>query len=96
MELNKQVVAGIAEEYVARWQRVTHYDELALMEQNGDKDYENAIGEDDQEYKVLFYVLPGADGALQMVVAVNHRRLRSAVASLTREAIIRSDGTYVE
>ncbi|WP_405151260.1 hypothetical protein OG589_20140 [Sphaerisporangium sp. NBC_01403] len=96
MELNKQVAGGIAEEYLARWRRVALYDELALMEQNGDKDYENVIGEDGQEYKVLFYALPGADGALRMVVAVNHRRLRSAVAPLTREAIIRSDGSYVE
>ncbi|MER7128619.1 hypothetical protein [Streptosporangium saharense] len=94
--MNKQVAAEIAEEYIARWCRVAAYEELALMEENGDRDWENVVGRDGEEYKVLLYVLPEAANCLRMVVAVNDRSLRSAIAPLTRDTIMRPDGTYVE
>ncbi|MEV4094329.1 hypothetical protein [Streptosporangium saharense] len=93
--MNAQVAAEIAEECIARWSRVAVYEELALMEENGDKDRENVVGRDGEEYMVLTYVLPDAADCLRMVVAVNDRRLRSAVAPLTRDTIMRPDGTYV-
>ncbi|MFC3979527.1 DUF6188 family protein [Streptosporangium jomthongense] len=93
MKLNEKVAAGIAEEYLDRWRRVARYDELAVMEENGDKDWENVTGEDGQEYKVLAYVLPHGDGTLRMVISVNLRRMDHAAADpLTREAVMRSDG----
>lgn len=94
--MNTQVAAEIAEEYLARWCRIAAYEELAVMEEDGDKDWENAIGRDGEEYKVLMYVLPDAADCLRMVVAVNDRRLRSAVTPLTRDVIMRPDGAYVE
>ncbi|MFF3440815.1 DUF6188 family protein [Streptosporangium sp. NPDC002721] len=95
MKLNEKVAAGIAEEYLDRWRRVARYDELAGMEENGDKDWENVTGEDGQEYKVLSYVLPHGDETLRMVISVNHRRKddHAAADPLIREAIMRSDGT---
>ncbi len=87
--MNEQVAAEIAEDYLTRWRRVAIYSELALMEENGDKDWENVVGKDGQEYKVLFYVLPEAEGALRMVVAVNDRRPRSAIAPVTRDEVLR-------
>ncbi|MGP3964308.1 hypothetical protein ACTWPT_50945 [Nonomuraea sp. 3N208] len=94
--MSKQVAAEIAEEYLARWRRVVVFSELSLMEENGDKDWENVIGRDGEEYKVLTYVLPDADGCLRMVVAVSDRSIRSSVAPVTRDEIMRPDGTYVE
>lgn len=44
--MNKQVAIEIAEEYMARWRRVAVYSELAVMEENGDKDWENVVGRD--------------------------------------------------
>src|SRR4051794_34182407 len=83
----------IAEEYLDRWRRVARYDELTLMEENGDKDWENVTGEDSQEYKVLAYVLPHGDKTLRMVISVNHRRKDHAAADpMIREAVMRSDG----
>ncbi|MGJ6966261.1 DUF6188 family protein [Streptosporangium sp. G11] len=94
MKLNEKVAAGIAEEYLDRWRRVARYDELAVMEENGDKDWENVTGEDGQEYKVLAYVLPHGDETLRMVISVNLRRKNHAAADpLIREAVMRSDGT---
>ncbi|MEU4540269.1 DUF6188 family protein [Streptosporangium sp. NPDC023825] len=93
MKLNKKVAAGIAEEYLDRWRRVARYDELAVMEENGDKDWESVVGEDGQEYKVLTYVLPHGDETLRMVISVNHRRMDHAAEPLIREAVVRSDGT---
>ncbi|MEU3163784.1 DUF6188 family protein [Streptosporangium sp. NPDC006930] len=95
MKLNEKVAAGIAEEYLDRWRRVARYDELAVMEENGDKDWENVTGEDGQEYKVLSYVLPHGDETLRMVISVNHRRKgdHEAADPLIREAVMRSDGT---
>ncbi|MEU8377730.1 DUF6188 family protein [Streptosporangium sp. NPDC048865] len=94
MKLNEKAAAGIAEERLDRWRRVARYDELAVMEENGDKDWENVTGEDGQEYKVLAYVLPHGDETLRMVISVNHRRRDHAAADpLIREAIMRSDGT---
>ncbi len=66
MKLNEKVAAGIAEEYLDWWRRVARYDELAVMEENGDKDWENVTGEDGQEYKVLSYVLPHGDEMLRI------------------------------
>lgn len=94
--MNKQVATEIAEEYLTRWRRVAIYAELAVMEENGDKDWESVVGRDGNEYKVLTYVLPDADECLRMIVAVSDRRLRSTVAPLTRDEVIRPDGTYVE
>ncbi|MGW4412020.1 hypothetical protein ACWEJ6_49010 [Nonomuraea sp. NPDC004702] len=94
--MNKQVAAEIAEEYLARWRCVAVFSELALMEENGDKDWENVIGRDGEEYKVLLYVLPDSDGCLRMVVAVNDRSFRSSTAPMTRDEIMRPDGTYGE
>ncbi|MET8008205.1 hypothetical protein [Nonomuraea glycinis] len=94
--MNTQVAAEIAEEYLARWRRLAVYSELAVMEENGDKDWENIVGRNGEEHKVLMYVLPEADDCLRMVVAVNDTRLRSAVTPLTRDAIMRPDGAYVE
>ncbi|MEU4404140.1 DUF6188 family protein [Streptosporangium sp. NPDC023963] len=95
MKLNEKAAAGIAEEYLDRWRRVARYDELAVMEENGDKDWENVTGEDGQEYKVLSYVLPHGDETLRMVISVNHRRKNDHAAAdpLIREAVMRSDGT---
>ncbi|MEU3167273.1 DUF6188 family protein [Streptosporangium sp. NPDC006930] len=94
MKLNEKVAAGIAEEYLDRWRRVARYDELAVMEENDDKEWENVVGEDGQEYKVLAYVLPHGDGTLRMVISVNRRRKdRAAADPLIREAVMRSDGT---
>ncbi|MEU8267702.1 hypothetical protein AB0B89_11080 [Sphaerisporangium sp. NPDC049002] len=94
MKLNEKIAAGIAEEYLDRWRRVARYDELAVMEENDDKDWENVIGEDGQEYKILAYVLPHGGGTLRMVISVNHRRKDHAAADpLLREAVMRSDGT---
>ncbi|OUC95133.1 DUF6188 family protein [Streptosporangium minutum] len=94
MKLNEKVAAGIAEEYLDRWRRVARYGELAVMEKNGDKDWENVTGEDGQEYKVLAYVLPHGDETLRMVISVNHRRRDHAAPDpLIREAVMRSDGT---
>ncbi|WP_329091388.1 DUF6188 family protein [Streptosporangium sp. NBC_01469] len=93
MKPNEKVAAGIAEEYLDRWRRVARYDELAVMEENGDKDWENVTGEDGQEYKLLAYVLPHGDETLRMVISVNHRRRDHAAADpLIREAVMRSDG----
>ncbi|MFD0883121.1 hypothetical protein ACFQ08_00880 [Streptosporangium algeriense] len=94
--MNKQIAAKIAEEYLASWRRGARYAELAVMEENGDKDWANVVGEDGREYEVLWYVLPDGQGALRMVVAVNDRGLRSSISPLTRDEIMRSDGTYVE
>ncbi|GAA3700017.1 hypothetical protein GCM10022224_077430 [Nonomuraea antimicrobica] len=94
--MNEQVAAEIAEEYLARWRRVAIYAELALMEENGDKDWENIVGRDGNEYKILTYVVRDADEGLRMIVAVSDRRRRSTDAPFTRDQIIRSDGTYVE
>ncbi|MEV4181394.1 DUF6188 family protein [Streptosporangium canum] len=94
MKLNEKVAAGIAEEYLDRWRHVARYDELAVMEENGDKDWENVTGEDGQEYKVFAYVLPHGDETLRMVISVNHRGEDHAAADpLIREAVMRSDGT---
>ncbi|WP_344744083.1 DUF6188 family protein, partial [Streptosporangium vulgare] len=69
-------------------------DELVVMEENDDKDWENVTGQDGQEYKVLSYVLPYGDETLRMVISVNHRREDHAAADpLIREAVMRSDGT---
>jgi Family of unknown function (DUF6188) len=94
VKLNEKVAAGIAEEYLDRWRRVARYGELAVMEENGDKDWEHVTGEDGREYKVLFYVLPHEEEeGLRMVVSVNHRRRDHAAADpLIREAVMRSDG----
>ncbi|NRQ31474.1 hypothetical protein HII36_06415 [Nonomuraea sp. NN258] len=94
--MNKQVAVEIAENYLARWRRVAVFSELALMEENGDKDWENVIERDGEEYKALFYVLPDSDGCLRMVVAVNDRSFRSSVAPVTRDEIMRPDGSYRE
>jgi hypothetical protein len=94
VELNQEIAAEIAEERLDRWRHVARYDELALMEENDDKDWDHVTGKDDREYKVLWYVLPHGEETLRMVISVNHRRTDHAVAHpLTREAIIRSDGT---
>jgi hypothetical protein len=91
---NEKVAARIAEEYLDRWRRVACYDELAVMEENGDKDWEHVTGEDGQEYKVLAYVLPHGDETLRMVASVNHRRRDHVAADpVIREAVMRSDGT---
>ncbi|MEU4829910.1 DUF6188 family protein [Streptosporangium sp. NPDC023615] len=93
MKLNEKVAARIAEECLDRWRRVARYDELAVMEENGDKDWKHVTGEDGREYKVLAYVLPHGDGTLRMMVSVNHRRTDHAVADpLIRGAVMRSDG----
>ncbi|GAA3126158.1 DUF6188 family protein [Streptosporangium carneum] len=94
MKLNEKAAARIAEEQLDRWRRVARYDELAVMKENGDKDWKNVTGEDGQEYKVLAYVLPYGDETLRMVVSVNHlRRDHAAADPLIREAVMRSDGT---
>ncbi|MER6578025.1 hypothetical protein [Nonomuraea sp. NPDC001023] len=92
--MNEQVAAEIAEEYLSRWRRVAVHDELALMEENDDKDWVNVTGKDGSSYKILFYVLPEADRALRLVVAVNDRVPRPNVAPVTRTAVMRPDGTY--
>ncbi|MEV7969763.1 hypothetical protein AB0O34_27855 [Sphaerisporangium sp. NPDC088356] len=94
--MNEQVAAKIAEEYLSRWRRIAIYDELAVMEENGDKDWANITGEDGREYKVLAYVLPEADRALRLVIAVNDRVPRGAIAPATRTVVMRPGGTYVE
>ncbi|MFI6816955.1 hypothetical protein ACIBG7_31465 [Nonomuraea sp. NPDC050328] len=94
--MNQQVATEIAEEYLARRRRIADYSELAVMEENGDKDWENVVGPDGEQYKVLFYVLPAADDCLRLVVAVNGRAAGSSVAPLTREEIMRPDGSFVE
>ncbi|MFI6797172.1 hypothetical protein [Streptosporangium canum] len=90
------MAAKIAEEYLSRWRRVAVYDELAVMEENGDKDWANVTGEDGSGYKVLAYVLPEADRALRLVIAVNDRVPRATIAPVTRTVVMRPDGTYTE
>lgn len=94
--MNEQVAAEIAEEYLSRWRRVAVYDELVVMEENGDKDWANVTGEDGTVYKILAYVLPEADRALRLVIAVNDRVPRATGAPVTRTAVMRPDGTYKE
>ncbi|WP_157594359.1 hypothetical protein [Streptosporangium amethystogenes] len=94
--MNAQVAAEIAEEYLARRRCLVAYAELAVMEENDDKDRENVVGRDGEKYKVLTYVLPDAGHCLRMVVAVNDRSLHSAVIPLTCDAIMRPDGTCGE
>lgn len=88
--------AEIAEEYLADWRRVARYSELALMAENDDKDWDNVIGRDGEEYKVLLYVLPDTGGGLRMIVAVNHRRRGSSAPATTRESVMRPDGTFTK
>jgi hypothetical protein len=78
--MNEQFAAKIAEKYLSRWCHVAIYAELAVMEENGDKDWMNVTGEDGSEYKVLSYVLPDADRSLRMVIAVNDRVPRATIA----------------
>jgi hypothetical protein len=66
------------------------------MEENGDKDWENVIGRDGEEYKVLAYVLADGDDSLRLVIAVNDRYLRSSSTPLTRGEIMRRDGSFAE
>ncbi|GAA0952707.1 hypothetical protein [Nonomuraea longicatena] len=94
--MDEQIAAEIADEYLTRWRRLALYAELAVMEENEDKDWENVVGRDGNEYEVLNYVLRDAGERLRMVVAVSGRRRRATTVTLTSELIIRSDGTYVE
>nr|WP_062338010.1 hypothetical protein [Herbidospora sakaeratensis] len=94
--MNEQVAAEIAEEYLSRWRRVAVYDELAVMEENGDKDWANVTGEDGSGAEALADVLPMADRAVQLVIAVNDRVPRANIAPVTRTAVMRPDGTCAE
>ncbi|MFI6602840.1 hypothetical protein ACIBHX_41875 [Nonomuraea sp. NPDC050536] len=94
--MDERAAAELAEEYLSRWRRVAIYDELAVMEENGDKDWANVIGEDGSGYRVLAYVLPEADRTLRLVVAVNDRAPSETISPVTRTAVMRPDGTYAE
>ncbi|MBG0813808.1 hypothetical protein [Planomonospora sp. ID82291] len=90
MKLNEQVAAGIVEEHLGQWRRVARYDELAVMEENGDKDWEHVLGEDGREYEVLAHAFPPGNETLRMVISVDHcRRDHRAADPLIREAVMR-------
>ncbi|KAB1945566.1 hypothetical protein F8271_07865 [Micromonospora sp. ALFpr18c] len=83
MGLNTETAARLADARLAEWQRVSHDEWRAMLD---DKDVRQVLGEDGKRYSVVSYALDEGDGRIRMVVAVDDGG-RSAFVPLVRDEI---------
>src|SRR4051794_11755478 len=96
MAFNKRVAARLAEEVLARWRTQATYAELLVIEAEDRKQLTQMVAEDGRLYSIVeSALLDGSDGSIRMVVAVDDGG-RSAWSPLTRDEIMRPDGTFID
>jgi hypothetical protein len=95
MPFNRAAAARLANQRLREWLSTATYAELLAWEESGERDRREVIADDGKLYQVVAYVLPDGDDRLRLVVAVDDCGW-SAFAPLTRDEIMRADGSLVK
>lgn len=94
MPFNRACAATLADQRLTEWLSTATYAELLARAESGEQDRREVAADDGKLYQVVTYVLHDGDGCLRLVSAVDDGGW-SAFAPLTRDEIMRPDGSLV-
>ena len=92
MAFDERIAERLAERRLVEWRQLGYDRWRAMLD---DRDSRRVDGPDGRAYTVVSYALDDGDGRIRLVVAVDDGG-RSAYSPLTRDEIMRPDGTFVD